>query len=141
MKNLISNNTANNAIEAKIIVDGFLSSLTDKQCADLAFRSIENDAMHTMPFRISYAIGSSSFYYGSECKRFCTDVISNTLFNRGFKYIRETKTYKILNQSNGQFTLAKTIAEISRMLDAPVGLVKLHIDKPVQLNGYQITTL
>lgn len=78
-------------MEAKIIVDGFLSSLTDEQCANLAFKSIENDAIHTMPFRISYAIGASSYYYGAECKIFCSDHISCTLFNRGFNHINKLK--------------------------------------------------
>jgi len=91
MKTLISNNTATNAMEAKIIVDSFLSSLTNEQCAKLAFSSIENDVIYKMPLTISYAIGSSAFYYGPECKIFCSDKIANVIFNKGFEYIKSQK--------------------------------------------------
>ena len=91
MNNLIDTNTAKNAMEAQTITDGFLASLTDEQCAKLAFASCEYDVINIMPLRIAYAIGASAYYYGAECKIFCSDRIANILFNRGFDYIRSQK--------------------------------------------------
>lgn len=88
MKTIVSNNTATNAMEAKIIVDNFLSSLTDQDCFKLMSASMTFDKIYQMPFNISYAIGASSYYYGAECKVFCSDQISITILNRGFKYIK-----------------------------------------------------
>lgn len=88
MTNVITTNTATNAMEAKIIVDNFLASLTDEQCFKLMSASMTFDKIHVMPHNISYAIGASSYYYGSECKVFCSEHINITLLNRGFKHIK-----------------------------------------------------
>lgn len=90
MKTILTDNTATNAMEAKIIVDTFLTSLTDEDCFKLMSASMAFDKIYQMPFNISHAIGASSYYYGAECKVFCSDQISITILNRGFKHIKAT---------------------------------------------------
>ncbi len=88
MEALINKNTATNAMEAKTIVDNFLLSLTDEVCFKLMSAAMANDKIYQMPYNISYAIGASSYYYGAECKVFCSDHISITILNKGFKHIK-----------------------------------------------------
>lgn len=48
--------------------------------------------------------------------------------------------YLIINQVTGQ-KLSGTIKEIAQYLDATPAMIKLHIDKECQLNGFEIKTL
>ncbi len=48
--------------------------------------------------------------------------------------------YKIIRQSNSEKLYAHSIADIANYLSSTPGFVKLHLDKPVQLNGWEIKT-
>lgn len=48
--------------------------------------------------------------------------------------------YKIIRQSNGERKYAYSINDIANYLSSTPSFVRLHIDKPVQLNGWEIKT-
>jgi len=77
---------ANNAIEAKIIVDAYLETLTDEMAFKLLKVSMKADTYFKLGFEISAAIGSGSYYYGAECKRFPNEVIKYEITNRACNY-------------------------------------------------------
>lgn len=77
---------AKNADEAKVLVDAYLETLTGEYALNLVKTAYGNDTYHYMGMRISYAIGSCSYYYGAECKHFPAQVIQYEIVNRAVDY-------------------------------------------------------
>ena len=68
--------SANNAMEPKVLTDAYLTTLTPVVCSQLfnALKGSVND-LGIVTSDIANAIGARAYYYGAECKHFCSDVI------------------------------------------------------------------
>jgi len=81
---------ATNAQEAKIITDKWLSKMHYTNCVRF-FRSkrAKELGVEIHAYRKAYEIGACSYYYGSECKNFPSDIIMIELTNKIFDHVKK----------------------------------------------------
>jgi hypothetical protein len=54
--------------------------------------------------------------------------------------IEEAK-YKIVRQADGKVIKSHNLQALARYFDCGIMYIKLHLDKPVQLNGWEVKSI
>lgn len=75
---------ATNAMEAKILTDKYIKWLSPKRCFKLFSKDVT--ILHITAHNISYKIGASAYYYGIECRLFCSEIIHLHILDGVIKY-------------------------------------------------------